>query len=877
MAAQANQASRKRPASSGSYPVQNDRVKRVRTQILPRQIATQSSDAAFADGVVDPEKVVQARKAEIQALEAAIKNSRHGLSTRAHQSLPRELRRRVASHDPKRVPKRLRRRARKELEQDNTPLRKKVKKGNTRLREQVAANLRAVGKAHAKQRINKKIKKTSEKLTVEDEDGMEITVTRDGENFVPVNADATATELAIISRKPKVKQKPTLAKPPVINKKFKKRQLNKTWLPTHMFHTKRVHMTPSKDPLWRFCIPLSPTNKAFRSSHRASTLRGAIAWDMSYMSTVSLYGEEKSIQQLLKALGVGVGNDPDGLWKRRGKKWREGLRAWQGWLYERDGWPTRLLAPTTIIWCARENHIQRPTEPEGTDFSNDEKAVKRKVFIRLHPAGFMQTWEQITRLSKVQKPEIAVEDLRFEIGSIEVIGPSATEALVNILWPFISTAEDSGSMSHPGTVWNALSPLTNPSSLPSNAVVAFDAVDPRLHHPPRRPIMTQKDQEKLLKILAEWPLDNSTIQPSIFSKDACRVATKSFMSGKSISRRRALIKPPEWIIPSQPTDPKVPVLLFASKSGIKNAQGSWTLLMPWIYVLPTWYSLMQYPVATGGTIRFGGLKERKQISFESNQAWYPGDYPGTKAGDEWELRERSKRKQDWDRMPKAKRVNWETLDLGRGRKGEIGLGWACDWERLLGGQESNSAMEMRLKHIHISSPVAATVLKSASDTSTDGSSAGLVTVMITPVGRGVPTTCARLYRLPTQDEDLKKKWLILLHPEGSKDLQHPGVVVHQSLPKDASADVTRSRLAYLLLNQPEVPKAGDVSYPDVPDEVDLIGFVTTGNMNLTEGKPTGIASILLDRVVTNDTNMRHLCIFRESGQRTGRLAWWKLI
>jgi hypothetical protein len=80
-----------------------------------RAIRTQTADAAFSNGELNVDKFVKAREFEIKALEDGIKRSRHGLSTRAHQDVPRELRRRTASHNVKRVPKRLRERAKKEV------------------------------------------------------------------------------------------------------------------------------------------------------------------------------------------------------------------------------------------------------------------------------------------------------------------------------------------------------------------------------------------------------------------------------------------------------------------------------------------------------------------------------------------------------------------------------------------------------------------------------------------------------------------------------------------------------------------------------------------------------------------------------------------
>jgi ribonuclease P/MRP protein subunit POP1 len=92
------------------------------------------------------------------------------------------------------------------------------------------------------------------------------------------------------------------------------------------------------------------------------------------------------------------------------------------------------------------------------------------------------------------------------------------------------------------------------------------------------------------------------------------------------------------------------------------------------------------------------------------------------------------------------------------------------------------------------------------------------------------------------------------------------------------------------------PTPADPSYPPVPDEIDLVGFVTTGNFNLAEGKGYAIGSILISKVSSafhhsgnpdamEDTSSRleakpdagrTFCIVRNSGATYGRLATWDL-
>ena len=112
MAPDAN-ASRKRPApSQGTARHSTKRAKITNA----RTILAQTTDIALKkDGELDVAAFVKAREFEIRALEDSMRASKGTAATRAFQQVPRELRRRTASHNVKRVPKRLRARAAREV------------------------------------------------------------------------------------------------------------------------------------------------------------------------------------------------------------------------------------------------------------------------------------------------------------------------------------------------------------------------------------------------------------------------------------------------------------------------------------------------------------------------------------------------------------------------------------------------------------------------------------------------------------------------------------------------------------------------------------------------------------------------------------------
>ena len=671
------------------------------------------------------------------------------------------------------------------------------------------------------------------------------------------------------SRVPEVSRN-TLQHPPKPKAKFRKRQKFKSWLPTHIFHAKRAHMTLPKEPLWRMALPLAPTQKCYRPTHRAASGNGGVAWDMSYMSTIGLAGQEMSIINVLKSLGVAK-NYGDCWWTSKGLKWLSGTRFWEGWIFKLGTNLEELIAPVKIFWCRKY----------VSELCN-RRQRRRQVFIHVHPSAFLHVWNDLLEASKVQKPVVSVEDLRFELGSIEVTGPGATEALVGTLWPATHNELQKEEASTPEQLWTKLGSLSSPAQLPTGAMLGFDITDPRLHHPPQRieTRLAPEDSEMLLNCIASWPIDQTQQPQILFDHQARVLASRKLPSQKSINRRKGLANKGQYP-PSLPSDPEIPVIVLANKDN-DSRSGAWTILLPWKCVLPIWYAMMFYPLSTGGTLRFGGLDQKRQLDFEKGKPWFPGDFPGTKAGLEWEMLQRKKRRDNWQAKPKGRRVEWESVTVGEGREGEVGDGLACDWEYICKSHQSAlGTFDLPLKQF--TKEQAQEILKRSA--SAPSSYIRLATVMITMLDHGVVNACARVYRLPTQDSTLRQRWEALID---GRDRVNARPKIAQKKPlKDDPAHERRQYLAAIILGHSE-HKDDNFSndHPYAPDEKDLIGFVTTGNFNLSEGYGTSIGSIALDQVThaprcsnsaaDDFSRFRHFCIIRNSGQTSCTIAKWQL-
>ena len=744
------------------------------------------------------------------------------------------------------------------MAEDNTPTvtaRRRKATRHMRLRLETVKKIRAMG---AKRKA-KKDHKEDAKVTV-----------HTGNDIVEESQPGI-----VKTRAPKVK-KATLAEPPVAKAKFRKRQVHKSWLPTHLFHTKRARMTPPSEPLWRFAIPMTPTAKSYRPTHRAASERGALCWDVSYMSTISLDGREASIVGMLKQLGAGETDQT--VWGAKGQKWRDGKRVKEFLFHERET-PHAPIAPVTVIWCA-------------PDLVETEEKRKRQAILRVHPSAFLQLWEEVLRVAKIAKPAVTVEDLRFEMGSIDVTGPASTEALLSTLWPTSLNGGSAALGETPGHVFKQLHGLTNPALLPSGAVLPFEIQDPRLHHPPRlvKPPTSPDAQMKLLELLTAWPVDKRNDPATIFDRKARISASASLPSQKAINRRRTLATPGEYPEPVA-KDPRIPVLLYVlpQSSNNKNQQLTYRLLLPWKCVQPVWYSLMYTPLSTGQQPKFGGVDEQRQIALERGEHWFPADYPGTKAGWDWEIEESKKRKADWEKRPKAKRTSWEAVDLGNGKKGEVGQGWACDWRRLIEGppsKDSSSGDSIKQSSSTAVPPNGLTQLHPSTNLALLKKSLPLTDPILIPVrinliSRGLPTPCARIYRLPTTSPSLRAAWLAL-HPSNQpisasqrKKAAPPPSNVKGKGKADKVPSHTRQQLLAASLLEPT--RAGADSYPACPGEEDLIGFVTSGNYDLGAGRGMGVGSLLVSKLGNvGESEEARLCIVRSAGLGLARLARWEV-
>jgi ribonuclease P/MRP protein subunit POP1 len=237
---------------------------------------------------------------------------------------------------------------------------------------------------------------------------------------------------------------------------------------------------------------------------------------------------------------------------------------------------------------------------------------------------------------------------------------------------------------------------------------------------------------------------------------------------------------------------------------------------------------------------------------------FPEDWPGTKAGDLDNESRSVVLKEKWNRQPPAKRPNWSKVMT----TGEIGDPFKCDWSLLFTDntqvedpiqrikKQAEAAMEgMESQETVVESFLLSPgytkqlLLKVSPMVTTIDLRHALIPIRLRFLQKGNISFRARIYRLPLDAEQCQK-WMSLL----DKMLE----------------------------------KSSKKENPQCPGEGDLIGFITSGNVSLSEGRGRAVGALSWTKVSEEEERwrvkkeFRGCCIVRDVGMDVARLARWEV-
>ncbi|KAJ7044056.1 ribonucleases P/MRP protein subunit POP1-domain-containing protein [Mycena alexandri] len=750
-------------------------------------------------GVIDVEKFAEARAFEINAMQTGMKTASASATHRVWQTLPRHLRRRAASHDVRRVPLRLRDRARQEMNS--------VKK-------------KALARLRPKQGKDKRLSRTET---------------------------------------------------------FLKRQCDKSWLETHIWHAKRMRM----ENMWGYRLAVTPTEKAFRPSHRAS-VHGSILHDASYQSIIQLQGPEKILRTLLDACCDLQGPGPGA------KRYLPGARTIDTHIYEPGQYPFGLIGPTSIFWrpiplpskpqdasdTAAEPATEgsQPADVEGSQKRgkgkgkgkgkakepSDPDAVRRTVWVRTHPATSEKVFAALrdsassvldaTRKAALPGTQIDnigvdLEDLSGQVNAFEIMGPKSNQILKGALSPVSQDSREDFNK-----FWASMTDLQTSGSIPRGMVIGFKVLDPRLKFPPKnakpRPVaaspiifpsatLAQSD-------LWEESVRNSLRKPRYKKKDLDERRSKNLVPGTPLNPLRQ--------------DDRVPLMLI-QRSIERGASSNDLALHGWTLLLPAGWSMPFFSSLTFTGTRVAGQREHQAQAFEAGTAYFPRDFPCCATYDAQVAARETEEKARWERTPPAKRANYEKL----GTRSP----WRADWDVVLGVETDTD-------------PSFVPTQREASDAQTAepthpwlfrGSAVATLIERLLPMG-----VAGRPVALFEAVNDLRcKRSLGPLEATPAALLQGALVRVRvtpctRGRPQDLALIYAMEDAEARLWRQiPRRASEEESELEDVkPPTESIIGYVTTGNFSLSHGEGFAIGAVPVLR-------------FLELGEQAQRLASKELL
>ncbi|KAG8816139.1 hypothetical protein FRC17_000417 [Serendipita sp. 399] len=707
---------------------------------------------------IDVVKFVEARAFEINSMQTAMATVKKSASSRAWQSLPRHLRRRAASHNARRVPVRLRERAKKEMD----PVKKKRLKA-------------LLAKAGKYKRL-------------------------------------TRTEV------------------------LQRRQRNKRWLETHIWHAKRMRM----ENLWGYRLALHPTEKSMRPSHRAA-VHGCILHDSSYNAIIELKGELSILKRVLSRICCANGTSA------AAARFTNGSRVCHTEMYEDAAYPLGFISPVQVIWEPR-NTPSKQANPIVSSKKGKKSAMPRNqnkadgqltkddvrhVWLRLHPVSYDKASRALTNavmsvleLERIAgNPSVAVEiaDLRGHFCSFDLVGPKSSQVIHGAL-----NLDKAQSDEHKKHFWSKLATLRSPAGCSRGMIIGLHVHDPRLSFPPKN---TQIEEQNELQAFAITP-SPALAMSQLWSEEIRTKLQKPKFTKKELDERRSKQLVPGTRLAPLRQDDRVPIIIVQRSlqppisTSLEDheydgpAMHGWTLITPFGWGMAFLSSL----IFTGS--RVGGLREVKSQAFESGVPHFPDDFSGTLFGDEVQKEKGEAVKAKWDRTPPAKRPSYKALGTTSP--------FVPDWDSVCGNMKAPALEDGFAETQRSEKTIVKPWLFYGQNTKSvvadlisaeDPSASLLESINAVRQFRELP-------KLEVEPSDIFKGALVLVRIE----------MIDRGVPTDMSI-IYDTESAIVVAEQTIVSQGAPAG--------DILGYVTSGRMSLSRGKGFGIGTVSLAKLLAS--------------------------
>ena len=508
---------------------------------------------------------------------------------------------------------------------------------------------------------------------------------------------------------------------------------------------------------------------------------------------------------------------------------------------------------------------------------------------------------------------------RGDAARLEAEGMDCEEAAEdsNKSWhtEYYNNPENMESLKIQKQLWQVLKTLLSPSQLPPNIVLGFTVLDPRFHLPEKR----RKAQRGAGTVeVMPMPPTNANSSP-IWEQEIRESSSKACVRTSTINKLRS-----ECLVPGVSNDKyfneeimaKIPILLI-QKPGIGNTGfgSSIDVILPASWAMPFWLACILR------CVRVGGLRESKSVAFEYGNTRSPDiNDPDTPAYAREAFSTKLELTEKYFLYPPNRRVNF--VKLG------ISSPFVCEWRILMkewANAEDFFVLRNRksLRLLQQSLSAAGTAVggrnrdklnSRAPNLNLQGSFESrncLIRVKVSVLQRGCPRRFA-IICMPTS-EDVEKfrsnrNWsgpVEKLNPDANETARKRSRKNHLALLKRLRRQRTRHRKSLagkltkllatdlLMINDRTKPKnlleisreavrkqSREMAQLHLPEcanvryfcDREVMGYVTVGDFSFAEAKGIGLGYATLDSLIELISKSYNFVLIRNTQTRQYRVA-----
>lgn len=258
---------------------------------------------------------------------------------------------------------------------------------------------------------------------------------------------------------------------------------------------------------------------------------------------------------------------------------------------------------------------------------------ENSVLVRVHPSVYEEFFVYLNK--KMHSSGSSIVDCRYAIGSLQLVGPTALQNLGKIL--HLKGARTTTSLG-----WLLYCNTNDSSLIPEGSTFAFYIEDPRCWKRPISPPLPPKnDRDILLSISNDQLYIDADALKGLFTSQGRTDSYNDMLSIKRIGHEFGLVDSFAQRINSTS---EIPLVI------IKGPNETWTVLAPWFWIQPIWSKLVQVP-----GVKTGGVRQEHQVNFERGRATYPHDFPYLREGHKENMALQEAYTLKLSKMPESKR------------------------------------------------------------------------------------------------------------------------------------------------------------------------------------------------------------------------------